>query len=277
MLIPCSSKVTQSMLPKSLTGWIWSISSNRGFTASLDSLFWQSITLAVNILFLMFKWDIRYFNLCPLLSALSLGSTEKNLGLSTCPVPPYTSSLLLSSLSSPDSISLSSHRRCSSPLKISLAFCQTHSSILMPFFVLGSPKTDITLDRLMTQILVQPSPLLACFFIQTQCQFTSSLLSTRIPGPLLQGCFQLVVPQPVLVHQVISPRCKTAVPTKPQEGHLIILSNQGNRSNESTQQFVLFHSFIKQQGSTSVLTHLIWCQITNVLCGSCSKTIVFIT
>lgn len=33
MLIPCSSKVTQSMLPKSLTGWIWSISSNRGFTA----------------------------------------------------------------------------------------------------------------------------------------------------------------------------------------------------------------------------------------------------
>jgi len=52
-------------------------------TTSLGSLFQCSVTLRGKKFFLMFRWNLLCFSLCPLPLVLSLGTTEKSLALSS--------------------------------------------------------------------------------------------------------------------------------------------------------------------------------------------------
>jgi len=52
-------------------------------TTSLGNLSWCLSTLAVKVLFLMFKWNFLWFSLCPWPLVLSLGTTGKSAALSS--------------------------------------------------------------------------------------------------------------------------------------------------------------------------------------------------
>lgn len=49
-------------------------------TTSIDNLFWCSVTLTVSNCFLMFRWKLLCFSVCPLPLVLSLDTTKKEPG-----------------------------------------------------------------------------------------------------------------------------------------------------------------------------------------------------
>jgi len=159
----------------------------------------------------MFTQDFFYLNLCSLLSVLSLGITEKIRDLSSLHTPIrylYIWSLLWSWLNSPSSLSLSSHKRCSSPRNNSVALQWTCSGMLMSvlcrgaqnwtlqdvqmqcYMCWGEGKDQLTsLDLLVMLFLIQPRMPFTFFAMKARCWLMANLLSTRTPGSFLQSCF----------------------------------------------------------------------------------------
>ena len=79
----CRSRVTYSRLHRTASRRVLNISREGDSTTSLGSLFQCSVTLRVKKFFLMFRWNILSFSLCPLPLVLSLGTTEKSLAPSS--------------------------------------------------------------------------------------------------------------------------------------------------------------------------------------------------
>jgi len=82
---------------------VLNISKEGDSKSSLQILFQCSTTLTVRKFFLMFKWNFLHYDMCLLLLALSLGTTEKSLALSsllTYQLPTYIDEIPLSLLSS---------------------------------------------------------------------------------------------------------------------------------------------------------------------------------
>ena len=80
---PCSCRDTWSRLLRTMFRQLLNISKDGDRTTSLGNLCQSSITLTVKRGFLMFRWSLLCFNLCPLPLGLSLGTTEKSLAPSS--------------------------------------------------------------------------------------------------------------------------------------------------------------------------------------------------
>jgi len=78
----CSSRTTYSQLPRTMSRWLLNTCKEQESTTSLGNLCQSSATLTVKKYFLMFRWSLLRFSLCPLPLVLSLGTNEKSLDLS---------------------------------------------------------------------------------------------------------------------------------------------------------------------------------------------------
>lgn len=84
LILPSTqSRISYSRLPWTMSSWVLRISTDEASTTSLGNLLHCWTTISVKYLFLMFKWIILYFNVCPLSLVLSLVTTEKSLALSS--------------------------------------------------------------------------------------------------------------------------------------------------------------------------------------------------
>ena len=82
---PCSSRVTHSRLPRTMSRRLLSTSKDGDSTTSLGSLCQCSATLTVTECFLMFRGNLLCVSLCPLPLVLSLGTAGKSLAPSSSP------------------------------------------------------------------------------------------------------------------------------------------------------------------------------------------------
>lgn len=71
----------RARLSRTISRWLWNISRDGDSRTNLGSLCQCSVTLTVKICFLMFRQNLVCFSLHPLLLVLSLGTTDKGLGL----------------------------------------------------------------------------------------------------------------------------------------------------------------------------------------------------
>ena len=74
---PSSSRDTYSRLPRSVFRRLLNISKDGDSATSLGNLCQCSVALIVKKCFLMFRWSLLCFSLCPLPLAQSLGMTEE--------------------------------------------------------------------------------------------------------------------------------------------------------------------------------------------------------
>ena len=174
----------------------------------------------------MFRWNHLCFSLCPLLLVVSLGTTENILIWWSCH-PPFghlytfmrsTLSLLFSRLNNPSSLSLSSQKRCSSPLIILWPF--TGLQNVYASLMLKSSELDTVLQMWPHQSWVKwkdHHSWPAGNTLPNGAQGTISLLYSK--GRLLahvqfcvhqdhwvlfcKAAFQLRGPECILVHEVI--------------------------------------------------------------------------
>lgn len=140
---PCSSRATQSCLPRSVQTACECL--RRGAsTPSLGSMFHYSLTCMAQKCFLMLRQNFSRCTLCPL--PLVLAAIDKNWALSF--LHPLFRNLLLSTESCPEPLlqteqsgflSHSSQERCSSPTLILAFHCSLSSSSL----VQGHPELDM--------------------------------------------------------------------------------------------------------------------------------------
>lgn len=125
------------------------VSNERDLTISLDSLYQCSVTCTVKTMFLRFGGNLLCLVLCPLPLVLSLGTTKKNLALSSLlPHCRYLrtltnspQSLFFSRLNSPSSVSLFSYVRCPSSWSPSWSFIGL-SAVCPCSLVLWNPEVD---------------------------------------------------------------------------------------------------------------------------------------
>ena len=110
--LPCSNRATCIQLPRILSRQFLSISKEVDSTNFLVNLCQWSLILVGKNCFLMFRWNLLCFSLCPLLSVLSWHHWKKHGSIQLYTFPlyilvRYALNLIFSRLNSPNSLNLS--------------------------------------------------------------------------------------------------------------------------------------------------------------------------